>query len=112
MAADPTALAERALEGARLSLLDAGSPAYTAVVVLPDRCELGPMVLASKAGVVDQARRLAADFADAEATVVVALHREGDRLKFVITDARSDDRLLIRHEVLEPGVEQQRGGWV
>lgn len=106
----PQAVAERALAAARHDLAEAGSPAHLAVAVLPDRCEAAAIVHASRQGADSQARLLATELPDA-AVLIVALHRDRDRVRFVVTEHGTENKLLVRNEVAGDVVEP-RSGWI
>lgn len=108
---DPLAPAERALTAARQELTAAGSPAHLAVVVLPDRCEVGAIVHAGRQPAAADARRLAAEAPSADCVLVVSMHRERDRVRFVVTAPVSEEKLLVRSEVAGDVIETP-GGWI
>lgn len=108
---DRYAVAERALAAARQELTAAGSPAHLAVVVRPDGCEPGAIVHAGRQPAAADARRLAVEAPDADAVLVVALHRERERVRFVVTAPDSDEKLLVRTEVAGDAIETP-GGWI
>jgi len=98
MGIDEDTVAERALNFARYTLVDAGSPAWTALVSLQDGSfASGPLIVARSDLAQGQAEALATAVPDGK-ILLVGCERQDRHLRFTVLD-RDGRRLLRRDEM-------------
>lgn len=86
---------EKALDSARMTLLDAGNPSFVPVGVDGEACFLGPIVYSARG----PAFAAAGSFGDG--ALIVGREAEGQQSCFSVWDAATGQRVLRRDEVTE-----------